>query len=797
MAPKFQWNNISAPSFGDISGLVSSYVNGQKGLFQNINKPLQESLGQYQATEDKNAQSRMEANTGALIDAIRNGKNPVSNGYYDSKALADASYEYKKYQQELAFKKAAEARAAAAARRAANKAKQDNLLMKKLNELDMQLVNGPAEPAPKETFEPFVPPNQVSEEEAKITADLLKGANTNMDNWNKEINPYKIANEAVAPTVVGNPLEPYYNAPLAPAPTVDDYLTEDNDLGRAIRAYDNGGKMPEDKTSATLIQKMPDIAEKDFQTPTPGDGIAPTKEMEDALVQQILSNPNVGDATFTGDNDYLKDSNAFLMSGDYKVTPDGKYVEDSGIKDAGYGAAVSDMFGGVVSSQNRGMHDKTPLEKYNEELPAALQKADAESKAKIEARTDDAIAKAVMEASGVTEPPDMSKTIEPGEIKEKKGKGKVGGVQKEDGSVVEVKLDPVEEKTYKASKKAIEDGIKTADYQEKILLQKMNILSLAGKSTNSVRREIENVRKAKNNYRKQLNELEQSHGAKIQIKKQMSKIERTSKKILEPIQQERKKLDAIKITQKNKAQVMAKKEMLARKEYKAKLAIIAAKEAAELQHAKDANERLAVQEKYKAERELAKTNFNFATTPTTAEKERKAEIDAVKKAELEVQTAKAKTEAEEAAKGNGYYKTVNGKKVYVPNYKNSKAPKEFSVSDLNDKIIKDYGGKEHGYGAKQSSPGRFTDTDTEILDMTLGLLNKGKLKRKYSMDDFTNWLYGQGYLDLEDSNVFEQNRPGLDLGITTASISRDARSAAAQRLANEFAAYMKAVKGVK
>ena len=128
MANKFKWRDLTAPSFGDVNALMDSYAKTQERIPGMILDPLMQELDKNRQIGLQNSQSEMNANTGALIEAIRNGKNPERTGLYNSNAVADAAWQYKKWA-------AQEARAKAAAARAASNAKRKNALNAKLASL--------------------------------------------------------------------------------------------------------------------------------------------------------------------------------------------------------------------------------------------------------------------------------------------------------------------------------------------------------------------------------------------------------------------------------------------------------------------------------------------------------------------------------------------------------------------------------------------------------------------------------------------------------------------------------------
>ncbi len=114
MAYKYAWDDTPTVKMqgGDLFSKGSDMLTS---AIENLQKPL----NTYQQQEMFNAESQSKANTGAGKSAIREGKDPSKKGFYNAEAYSDTKYEYDKYQQDLKFKRAAEARANAAAGRAA------------------------------------------------------------------------------------------------------------------------------------------------------------------------------------------------------------------------------------------------------------------------------------------------------------------------------------------------------------------------------------------------------------------------------------------------------------------------------------------------------------------------------------------------------------------------------------------------------------------------------------------------------------------------------------------------------
>lgn len=104
-----------------------------QNAIDNLNKPL----NQYQKQELDNSNRQSSANTGAAKAAIIKGEKPTLTGPYDSNAITDMQYQYDKDQQALAFKKAAEARAASNHARTLAKVQEEkaykNMLLEGIN----------------------------------------------------------------------------------------------------------------------------------------------------------------------------------------------------------------------------------------------------------------------------------------------------------------------------------------------------------------------------------------------------------------------------------------------------------------------------------------------------------------------------------------------------------------------------------------------------------------------------------------------------------------------------------------
>jgi len=766
----FNKNNWQGVTAGNENAGMSAAI----ALANNVSKiysPLKDSIAKSEKISLQNALNKQKANTGAIIDEIRSGKIPNKEGFYDSGLISNAKEKYKRDEIALDFKRRAEARAIAAAKRAAETHRasmRGNTLNDQLNTIDEQILNIGKTPTPEPTAtNTAVTP--VEKVIAKTAPVVNKPAPvmTEDDIVNDIVNQVNLENQSKAfknsPMYTGNDPVPYVGsnemktdiAKSGVVPkTTEDYLTADDDLGRAVRAYDNGMVMPNGKGSAILRNKTPEIASYEEYANNTVDGAGATPEMIDDLTQQILSNPNARSATF-GKTPY-----SFLSNGNIKMA-NTKNVSPEEVLDAGVEAVVNS--GDLVGSAGRNKVN-TPLDKI-----LAQRVADAEYGGNIASDMEkiyDNTLKSVKEEYPYTDPRKvvLNKKKEPVtdlEDAKKEVPKKTGVAENKDGLIEKVDLDPADKAEYESSKNKIVSAMDTEKQREVLLTEKFKKIKAAGKNTSPVVKQIMSARKNINTYKSQLEDLDRSKTAKIEVKKQMKEIDDQSKKILSQIAKEKKSLSKIKVTPKNRDQVEVAKEEIARKEYNAKMSILAAKEKAEMSRAKDANQRLIVKENYDAQRKLVEKAFEFETKPTKAEEKRTKIVDENRKKKLEYDTAMKKFYAQQVAKGEGKMVKKNGKLVYQPN-KKPKKQNPILISEINDEMIKRYG-KNYDYGPGQDSPGRFTGRDQNILDGVLATVNRNS-KGTTDVKELVDWMIKEGYMDPEDSLLFENDAPGIDAG---------------------------------
>lgn len=138
---KLSWNNVSA----NANAGTGAFLSGSKMLasaLDNLKAPLDrgnEIVGQ-------NATAERDANTGALMSAIQRGENPELTGAYDSKAIGQAQFNYKKWAAQEARANAAAGRAAAASKRAAasdaKRSAQDDASNKNIDSILKSITDG-------------------------------------------------------------------------------------------------------------------------------------------------------------------------------------------------------------------------------------------------------------------------------------------------------------------------------------------------------------------------------------------------------------------------------------------------------------------------------------------------------------------------------------------------------------------------------------------------------------------------------------------------------------------------------
>jgi len=110
----WDWKNVSGGSSNAGSESFGAGARMLAGALDNLQAPLKEE----KLRRETNVKRESAARTGSLVDQILQGKDPELSGYYDSRAVGDARYKYKRDQEAADRANAAAARAAAASARA-------------------------------------------------------------------------------------------------------------------------------------------------------------------------------------------------------------------------------------------------------------------------------------------------------------------------------------------------------------------------------------------------------------------------------------------------------------------------------------------------------------------------------------------------------------------------------------------------------------------------------------------------------------------------------------------------------
>ena len=143
---KLSWNNVSA----NANAGTGAFLSGSKMLASALDN-LKAPLDRGNKIVQDNAKSERDANTGALMSAIQRGENPELTGAYDSQAVGQAAFNYKKWAAQEARSNAAAGRAAAASKRAiasdARKSAQDDASNKNIDSIIASMTNDGSQPS--------------------------------------------------------------------------------------------------------------------------------------------------------------------------------------------------------------------------------------------------------------------------------------------------------------------------------------------------------------------------------------------------------------------------------------------------------------------------------------------------------------------------------------------------------------------------------------------------------------------------------------------------------------------------
>ncbi len=110
MPPKtYEWKSQDG-DLGNSAKLTAQAANILSGMTDGWSDALEREYNRKENIQNKNRDSAIQANTAALIDAIRQGKKVDIQGPYDALMVANARWDKKKYDDAMALKRAAQAR---------------------------------------------------------------------------------------------------------------------------------------------------------------------------------------------------------------------------------------------------------------------------------------------------------------------------------------------------------------------------------------------------------------------------------------------------------------------------------------------------------------------------------------------------------------------------------------------------------------------------------------------------------------------------------------------------------------
>jgi hypothetical protein len=161
----YGWKDVSWNPAGD--GARKLGVDLISGSGDQLSESINSMYDGYSENLQANEKAKSAANTADFIAQIRAGKDPELTGGYDGMAISDARENQKRYNQELAFKRAAEARSAATHRAslAGNKGTSDFL---------QKYVNARSESSPVNVEKLMTGRERTSAEEDRVMSSILK-----------------------------------------------------------------------------------------------------------------------------------------------------------------------------------------------------------------------------------------------------------------------------------------------------------------------------------------------------------------------------------------------------------------------------------------------------------------------------------------------------------------------------------------------------------------------------------------------------------------------------------------------
>lgn len=729
-ADKITWNSSKA----DVDPGMAYALAGAR-MKNNMTKPLHALLADYQKTDDLNAASQKEANTGAFIEQIRAGKTPDKTGMYDASAVSNAQFDYDKYQQELVFKRAQEGRldarlamAKAAAGRQASTYNDGKLLNQKLNALDAQLLNA-GDTNTAETVQNTVVPEPAVVQPTDDSA-LAQGI---MNNYLKQTS---------VPDEVNNAIEVAAYTPPASEPalkTVEDYLSADDGLAEANAGSFGGNgrilynKSPAPSTKVELFSAM--------------DATREMNNYPDDLVTQIMNNRNAPSADFTN-----KPHNSFLLDGNAETV--GPNMTSNIFPDAG--VENLDSKGKTASMMDRTNYPEV-VETTPEERTAMGVEALNQAKQKESLYNDymykpgESLSKMIKDTSTMVGSDNIVKTPEGTPeadlaVANKNTNKQTGVVQNEDGSIEKISLNPQQQVDYDQSVAKVKNNIGTINNQLGILKEKSKILNTAGKSTRPIVNQMLKLKDDKKILESQLTTLKGSKAATIQSNKASALLKSQLSAFSEKRNTRLKKADKLSPLKKD-----IEKQKIATETRDYMTSYLNSMENVEIQKVErntTAGEMRAksisrIKDKYNNLRKEEDTKLKRATTLTPLEQEIK---DAAKK-KIDNKIAVNQSIAEAIALGKGEMKKVAGKAdKFVPFDKKKDGTYDSKYFDATNFTIKD--------GLED----RKTDIDPDDI-AAFNRLGAAAQAGGVPKTTFRNYMYSEA-INKDTFSQDEANKPG-------------------------------------